>query len=130
MQQPTPEWLSIKVAKGIQLLMALRLKRAPFASNAEDVYAVCEAWLVVLINHPVSWDEQLYSSRIEAAFKRLAAKTTEWPSPAEFLACLPDRQQQRLPKVVPIDDSSRQCGRETLKNILMRLKGKSSRRFN
>ena len=124
--EESPEWLSTRIAEGIQLLLALRLKRAPFAGNSQDVFAVCEAWLIVLSNHPVRWDEQLDGWRIETTFQRLAASVTEWPTPAEFLRLMPDRHQKKLPHNPPIDEMARKKGRENLQNILMRLKGKSS----
>ncbi|BBP45116.1 hypothetical protein THMIRHAS_04890 [Thiosulfatimonas sediminis] len=124
-QQEAPEWLSVEVAKGIQLLMALRLKRAPFAGSPEDVYALCEAWLIALAEQPISWDQPLDAPRIERAFRKLASTVTEWPSPAQLISCMPKRQQASLPHLSPIDEASRHHGREQLKSILARLQSKA-----
>lgn len=44
------------------------------------------------------FDEAVDAPRIRKAFLTLAAVRNVWPSPADFIACLPDRDQLSLAK--------------------------------
>lgn len=83
-----PNWLRNAVVDGLQGLLVLRLKGAPANDTAK---AVAGAWVTVLANRPIAWDEKLDTPRIRQAFMQLAGTCEYWPSPATFLAALPPR---------------------------------------
>lgn len=106
MVKTTPDWLVISVAQGIALLMGARLQGAPFAGNEADTQAVCEAWLVALMNRSVDWHEHADKWRVEAAFRKLLSSSRKWPAPAELFDYLPPRLETSTPKLSHRPDMS------------------------
>ncbi len=122
MVKTTADWLVISVAQGIALLMGARLQGAPFAGNQEDTQAVCEAWLVALMNKSVDWNEHADKWRVESAFKKLLSSSRKWPAPAELFDYLPPRQETATPKLPHRPDmktESRVSGFRSLNQIRM-----------
>lgn len=80
------------------MLLCLGLERQP---AAEVLPATVNVWIsaITLDNQ---WDAQRDHRRVRAAFVQLAKGRRTWPAPADFLAALPQSEQQRLeshPKV-------------------------------
>jgi hypothetical protein len=124
MRKSTPNWLVISVAQGIALLIGARLQGSPFAGNQEDTQAVCEAWLVALMNMPIDWHEDADKWRLEAAFQKLLPKCRKWPAPAELFDYLPQRLETTAPKLSHRPDlysSTRLSGYQSLNQIRTRL---------
>lgn len=96
----TQPWLRNAVVDGLQGLLVLRLRGAP---ATDTVKAVANAWVAVLANRPIAWDEKLDRERIRQAFLQLAATCEHWPAPATFLDALP----RRVPIATPLIDKPR-----------------------
>lgn len=94
-----PQWLILCIATGISQLMGARLQGAPFAGNEADTQAVCEAWLVALMNRSIDWHEHADKWRVEAAFRKLLSSCRKWPAPAELFDYLPPRLETSTPKL-------------------------------
>lgn len=111
-------WFKDSILNGLQMLMALRLRNTP---SSETMQAVAKVWVAALSSRPVAWDESLDSERIKTAFMELAANSTHWPSPSEFLASMPPRKE--LLKIAPpvSRDMSPQT-REMVTNLLNRMR--------
>lgn len=101
-----PQWLILSIANGISQLMGARLPGAPFAGNEADTQAVCEAWLVALMNKSIDWHESADKWRLEAAFRQLLTNARKWPAPAELFDHLPPRSETSTPKLSHCPDMS------------------------
>lgn len=102
-KKPYPAWLVLAIADGITLLIALRLKGAPFAGNESDVMAVCEAWMHTIVNINIMWNEEVDKFRIKKGFNVLCSRATVWPSPSQLIECMPKRES---PKIIHHKDMS------------------------
>lgn len=91
------QWLKLVLAKGVAMLLLLRLKNSP----TEDVIQpTLEAWYRV-ITHKKSWDMALDKLRFERAFM-LLVQTCDWfPTPKQLLEILPRREYPELPPPPP-----------------------------
>lgn len=87
------QWLKLVLAKGVAMLLLLRLKNSP----TEDVIQpTLEAWYRV-ITHKKAWDMALDKLRFETAFM-LLGQTCDWfPTPKQLLEILPRREYPELP---------------------------------
>lgn len=90
------DWLRVCLAENIQQLTLLHLEGGP---PSETVVGTCAAWLRVLNNWPIVWNEALDRPRLNAAFLVLAGQSPRWPSPSQLRALLPAREypQDALP---------------------------------
>ncbi|MCQ9121205.1 hypothetical protein MUU45_001692 [Rodentibacter pneumotropicus] len=86
------QWLKPVLAKGVAMLLLLRLKNSP----ADDVIKpTLEAWYRV-ITHKKAWDMDLDKVRFETAFMTLG-QTCDWfPTPKQLLEVLPKREYPEL----------------------------------
>lgn len=119
-----PQWLILSIANGISQLMGARLPGAPFAGNEADTQAVCEAWLVALMNKSIDWHEHADKWRVESAFRKLLSSSRKWPAPAELFDYLPPRLETSTPKLSHRPDmrsASRVSGYRSLNQIRIRL---------
>lgn len=91
MNQSLPITVQEAIINGLTRHMALRLRGSPAAENIQQTAAV---WMDVMTTRPITWDVDLDLWRIERAFANLAATITHWPSPADFLNCMPERKLQ------------------------------------
>lgn len=91
------QWLKPVLAKGVAMLILLRLKNAP----TEDVIKpTLEAWYRT-ITYKRRYEQHLDQPRFEAAFM-LWAQNNEWfPTPKELLATLPRPESPELPPPPP-----------------------------
>lgn len=91
------QWLKPVLAKGVAMLLLLRLKNSP----TEDVIQpTLEAWYRV-ITHKKAWDMALDKPRFETAFM-LLGQTCDWfPTPKQLLETLPRREYPELPPPPP-----------------------------
>lgn len=87
-----PDVLYDELARGLQLLLALRLGGAP---AADTVGATADAWERALCAKKV-WDGQRDCGRFAAGFDVLAATCRYWPAPVDLLAALPPPPQPLL----------------------------------
>lgn len=92
-------WLVNAIAKGIGLLMGSKLHGAPFASNPQDVQAVCESWLVAFMTKNTDWHQAADQLRVESAFKKLVLSVRKWPAPAELFDYMANRPEPQTPKI-------------------------------
>jgi hypothetical protein len=124
MHKSPPNWLVISVAQGIGLLMGARIQGAPFAGNKEDTQAVCEAWLIALMNRSIDWHEDTDKERLETGFQKLLTNCRKWPAPAELFDYLPNRPEtatQKLSHRPDMRSESRVIGYRSLNQIRMSL---------
>ena len=77
-------WLKKVIAQGFMMLAALNLKGRPASA---DLTAVAELWLGILSGR--SWQPEQDGIRIQAAFRAIAASSSEWPNPADLIKHLP-----------------------------------------
>ena len=91
------QWLKLVLAKGVAMLLLLRLKNSP----TEDVIQpTLEAWYRV-ITHKKAWNMALDKLRFETAFM-LLVQTCDWfPTPKQLLDILPRREYPELPPPPP-----------------------------
>ncbi len=111
-------WFKDSIINGLQMLMALRLRNTP---SAETMQAVAKVWIAALQSRPIAWDEGLDRERIKKAFMELAATSTHWPSPSEFLASMPPRKEP-LKLAAPVDRDMSPKTREMVTNLLNRMR--------
>ena len=78
-------WLKKAIAQGFMMLAALNLKGRPASA---DLTAVAELWLGILSGRP--WQPEQDGIRIQAAFRAIAASSSEWPNPADLIKHLPN----------------------------------------
>ena len=111
-------WFKDSIINGLQMLMALRLRNTP---SAETMQAVAKVWMVALSSRPITWDQEHDEERIKKAFTELAATSTHWPTPAEFMAVMPPRKDVlKLPP--PRDNTMSPQTREMVTNLLNRMR--------
>lgn len=87
-----PTELQDVIIKGLQNLMALRLRGAPAADTLE---ATAKAWILALTAKPVAWDAERDVARMKKAFVTLMGNCETWPTPVAFYERLPPREQQK-----------------------------------
>lgn len=111
-------WLRNEIVDGLQRLISLRLKNAP---SADTVTATAVVWFETIASRPIAWNENLDRKRIKTAFGELCATVDSFPSPAQFLRVLPQREQALClpqPQSTEISEENRQ----KLSALLKRLK--------
>lgn len=87
-------WLKKAIAQGFMMLAALNLKGRPASA---DLTAVAELWLGILSGR--SWQPEHDGIRIQAAFRAIAASSSEWPNPADLIKHLPPPEIRMVPKL-------------------------------
>ena len=88
-------WLLNEVVDGLKDLLILKLSDHP---AAETITIVAIKWCEILQAQNITWDKDLDTPRIKAAFMTLKQYQTEWPAPRHLLDALPRRPQ---PKELP-----------------------------
>ena len=112
------QWLKPVLAKGVAMLLLLRLKNSP----TEDVIQpTLEVWYRV-ITHKKEWDMTLDKPRFEAAFMQLG-QTCDWfPTPKQLLEALPGREYPELPSPPPKSVEEMAQEKAKMESNLQRLK--------
>lgn len=112
------QWLKPVLAKGVSMLILLRLKNSP----TEDVIKpTLEAWYRV-ITYKRHYEQPLDQPRFESAFM-LWAQNNEWfPTPKEFLATLPRREYPELPPPPPKSKEERAKDAELQRQHIERMR--------
>ena len=87
-------WLKQEIAQGLAMLSALNLKGRPASA---DLTAVAELWLGILSGR--SWQPEHDGNRIQAAFRAIAASSSEWPNPADLIKHLPPGEVRMVPRL-------------------------------
>ena len=87
-------WLKREIAQGFVMLAALNLKGRPASA---DLTAVAELWLGILGGR--SWQQEHDGIRIQAAFRAIAASSSEWPNPADLIKHLPPPEVRMVPRL-------------------------------
>ena len=87
-------WLKKAIAQGFMMLAPLNLKGRPASA---DLTAVAELWLGILSGR--SWQPEQDGIRIQAAFRAIAASSSEWPNPADLIKHLPPPEIRMVPKL-------------------------------
>lgn len=91
------EWMVQEIKTGFQKLICLGLDRQP---ASELLGGTVMAWVDALNCNRV-WDQDRDTPRFREAFRTLAASSTRWPAPVDFVAALPAHEpQQALPPPV------------------------------
>lgn len=111
-------WFKDSIINGLQMLMALRLRNTP---SAETMQAVAKVWMAALSSRPITWTQELDEERIKKAFTEIAATSTHWPTPAEFLAVMPPRKEM-LKLAAPVKNDMSPKTREMVTNLLNRMR--------
>ena len=102
-------WLKKAIAQGFMMLAALNLKGRPASA---DLTAVAELWLGILSGR--SWQPEQDGIRIQAAFRAIAASSSEWPNPADLIKHLPPPEiSAEIGKEAPSDRIRQSTGRQT-----------------
>lgn len=113
------EWLKPVLAKGMAMLLLLRLKNAP---PEDAVKATLQTWFQV-ITYKKCWEQELDQWRFEEAFMRLS-QTCDWfPSPKQLLEVIPPREIPALPEPV-LSEEQREKNRARLQAMMAQLRGK------
>ena len=87
-------WIQDEILRGLQKLLSLSLDRTP----ASELLPITVGSWVETITQNRLFDEPLDARRFRQAFVTLAGTRRTWPSPADFLAALPERDQLALTK--------------------------------
>lgn len=87
-------WLKKAIAQGFMMLAALNLKGRPASA---DLTAVAELWLGILSGQ--SWQSEHDGNRIQAAFRAIAASSSEWPNPVDLIKHLPPGEVRMVPRL-------------------------------
>ena len=87
-------WLKREIAQGFVMLAALNLKGRPASA---DLTAVAELWLGIMSGR--SWQPEHDGIRIQAAFRAIAASSSEWPNPADLIKHLPPPEIRMVPRL-------------------------------
>jgi hypothetical protein len=82
----TPDWLRESVLKGLQALLVLRLPGAPANDTTP---ALANAWIAILSHLPRTWEQERDQPRLSRAFLTIATSAKQWPTPSQFIACIP-----------------------------------------
>lgn len=113
------EWLKPVLAKGMAMLLLLRLKNSP---PEDAVRATLQTWFQV-ITYKKCWEQELDQWRFEEAFMRLS-QTCDWfPSPKQLLEIMPPREIQALPEPV-LTEAQREKNRVRVQEMMAKLRGK------
>ncbi|UOO77948.1 hypothetical protein LVJ85_05660 [Neisseria sp. Dent CA1/247] len=87
-----PARLYVCLYDGLQMLLALRLKGCP---SIDTINATVQAWDTALA-HGKKLDSEADMKRFQDCFAILAAEINTWPTPADFLAKLPKREEPEM----------------------------------
>ena len=91
------DWMVQEIKTGFQKLICLGLDRQP---ASELLAGTVMAWVEALEHNRV-WVEDLDRPRFAPAFRVIAANFNQWPTPQQFVECLPSREaQKQLPAKV------------------------------
>lgn len=88
-----------EILTGLQKLVCLGLNRQP---AGELLQATAGTWHEV-ITHKRVFDQAQDRERFRNAFALLMSECTEWPSPRQFLDCLPPPPAERQPSLLTSD---------------------------
>lgn len=113
------EWLKPVLAKGMAMLLLLRLKNSP---PEDAVKATLQTWFQI-ITYKKCWEQELDQWRFEEAFMRLS-QTCDWfPNPKQLLEIMPPREIPALPEPV-LTEEQREKNRAKLQAMMAQLRGK------
>lgn len=114
-----PGWFVACVRRNLAGLVALHLDGHP---SADTIDQVAQAWIAVLWPER-GWCAHRDPARIAEAFRRLAAVSHRWPSPAAFLVHLPAAPQPAaLPRPrAPVDRQALERLRAVRRRLALRL---------
>ena len=87
------DWIKVELGRGIQKLICLSLDHQP--AN-ELMVGTIQAWVEVITDGR-EFVQKLDAQRFRKAFVALAGGV-RWPTPRDFIAALPERDQLRLAK--------------------------------
>lgn len=87
MAQNQIHWLEATVRRGLSKLYCLSLEKTPAIDMLDGAVS---AWITA-ITATKAWS-QSDEDRLEEGFNVLMTRTKKWPSPAEFLECVPRRE--------------------------------------
>jgi hypothetical protein len=79
------DWMKRELLTGFQRLLTLGLDRQP---AAEVIPGTVSTWFDAL-THGRVFDEERDAPRFRAAFRTLASRCRNWPSPADFIEAMP-----------------------------------------
>lgn len=100
------------MANGLQRLLVLSLQNTPPADTIKLTAAV---WCDTVWGHAQWADEDL--ARIESAFLSLCRTSDRWPTPKQFLDCLPKREHA-LKLEEKLTPEEREDGRQKVAQVL------------
>jgi hypothetical protein len=101
-----PQWLRDEVLDGFTRLVTLSLDRTP---AVDVIVGTAETWMEAIC-HRRQWSQREDTGRVRAAFRTLAAESTSWPRPRDFLDALPARAPvEAIPSL--LDESARERSR-------------------
>lgn len=96
-------WIQDEILRGLQKLLALSLERTP---AGELLPITVGAWVEAIMRGR-AFDEALDVPRFRSAFVTMAEHRRTWPTPADFLAALPDRETfKALPAKTPAPEEA------------------------
>ena len=78
-------WMKKELMTGFQKLFCLGMDRTP---SHELILGTTEAWMEAL-THNRTWDQERDTVRIQQAFSTVMRTKKFWPTPAEFMECVP-----------------------------------------
>lgn len=87
---------------GFQKLFCLGMDRTP---SHELILGTTEAWMEALTNGR-EWNQERDTPRIQQAFSTIMRTRKYWPTPADFLECMPRivNTLDALPRVILTDE--------------------------
>lgn len=109
-----PKWFADIIITGIQRMYAIGIKYRP-----TDVAIATDLWIETLWELNIAWDKDRDSARLTKGFAAVMAHTSEWCTPAEYMAYVPKREPLQG---LPAPEYPREKARENLGRIKEMLK--------
>ena len=103
-----------EIITGIQKLMTLRLAGSP---AADTITATAGTWIEAIAGLDVNWNAEQDRWRIAKAFEKLIVTCERWPSPKQFINCLPPRPPQAALPLPKMTKAEKEYGRQQIENI-------------
>ena len=103
-----------EIITGIQKLMSLRLAGSP---AADTITATAGTWIEAIAGLDINWNAEQDRRRIIKAFEKLIVTCDRWPSPKQFISCLPPRPPQVALPPPKITKEEKEQGKQRIKQI-------------
>jgi hypothetical protein len=96
-------WFNNEILAGLMRIQVLNLS---FSPSVDTIKPLAATWVDVLWRYNIDWCYELDVERIQKAFQRVMVSMDRFPTPAQFMYYLPEREYRdmALPKPVVSDE--------------------------